>query len=74
MGIFCPYISMKFDEKAAKIQRLNLNTWRYVSPYFENKITLSLKSANMAEVWEERSLEINSVILPYRVSYLLSKK
>ena len=71
---FIRTISMKFDGKTAEIQRLNLNTWRYVSPNFENKITLSLKSANTAEVLEEGHFELNGVILPYRVSYLLAKK
>ena len=73
-NIFIRTIPMKFEGRDVKIQRLNLNTWRYVSPNSENKITLSLKSANVAEVLEEGRLTFNNVILPYRVNYSLHKQ
>lgn len=73
-NFFIRTISMNFEEWNIKIQKLSRNTWRYVSPNSENKITLSLKSANVAEVLEEGRLTFNNVILPYRVNYSLHKQ
>ena len=67
---------MKFEVRDAKIQKFDFdfNAWRYVSPNSENKITLSLKSASVAEVLEEGRLTFNNVILPYKVNYSLCKQ
>ena len=73
-NIFIRTIPMKFEERDVKIQRFDFNAWRYVSPNSENKITLSLKSASVAEVLEEGRLTFNNVILPYKVNYSLCKQ
>ena len=72
-GVFIRRIAMNFEGRETGIQKINRNTWRYVSPDSENKITLSLKSAKVAEILEEGRLILNNVILPYRVNYSLSK-
>ena len=73
-NVFVRTISMIFEEFDIKIQKLSRNTWRYVSPNSENKITLSLKSVNVAKVLEEGRLTFSNVILPYKANYSLHKQ
>lgn len=73
-GVYQRTIPIAYSNERVQLQRVSKNTWQYVFPSNESKLTFTFESATRAKVVEEGNIGLESYNYQYKGEYTLTKR
>ena len=73
-GIYQRTIPLAYQNERVQLQRITKNTWQYVFPSNESKLTFAFESATRAKVIEEGNFGLGAYNYQYRGEYTMVKQ
>lgn len=73
-GVYQRTIPIAYSNERVQLQRVSKNTWQYVFPSNESKLTFTFESATRAKVVEEGNIGLESYNYQYKGEYTMTKR
>lgn len=73
-GVYQRTIPLAYQNERVQLQRISKNTWQYVFPSNESKLTFTFESATRAKVIEEGNFGLGTYNYQYRGTYTMTKR
>lgn len=73
-GVYQRTIPLAYQNERVQLQRVSKNTWQYVFPSNESKLTFAFESATRAKVVEEGNFGLGTYNYQYKGEYTMTKK
>ena len=73
-GVYQRTIPLAYQNERVQLQRVSKNTWQYVFPSNESKLTFAFESATRAKVVEEGNFGLGTYNYQYRGEYTMIKR
>ena len=73
-GVYQRTIPLAYSNERVQLQRASKNTWQYVFPSNESKLTFTFESQTRAKVVEEGNFGLESYNYQYKGEYTMTKR
>ena len=73
-GVYQRTIPLAYSNESVQLQKVSKNTWQYVFPSNDSKLTFTFESATRAKVIEEGNFGLGTYNYQYRGTYTMTKR